>query len=153
MSFKANTCGLSGEPEKVSIDNDLVINAEVRNKRKYRRTKKTKIPRWWRTRKDLFEHVWDEICKWLENNPERTAKSLLLELQERYPGQYNDNQLRTLQRRVQNWRAKAIITFDDEWLHEEVFYEKSLPQQLGAIMMETDTPTKIDSDLTTGDSK
>ena len=153
MSFKANICGLSGEPEKVSINNDLVINAEVRNKRKYRRTKKTKIPRCWRTRKDPFEHVWDEICKWLENNPERTAKSLLLELHERYPGQYNDNQLRTLQRRVQNWRAKAIITFDDEWLHEEVFYEKSLPQQLGAIMMETDTPTKIDSDLTTGDSK
>ena len=153
LSFKANICGLSGEPEKVSINNDLVINAEVRNKRKYRRTKKTKIPRCWRTRKDPFEHVWDEICKWLENNPERTAKSLLLELQERYPGQYNDNQLRTLQRRVQNWRAKAIITFDDEWLHEEVFYEKSLSQQLGAIMMETDTPTKIDSDLTTGDSK
>jgi len=153
LSFKANICGLSGEPEKVSINNDLVINAEVRNKRKYRRTKKTKIPRCWRTRKDPFEHVWDEICKWLENNPERTAKSLLLELQERYPGQYNDNQLRTLQRRVQNWRAKAIITFDDEWLHEEVFYEKSLPQQLGAIMMETDTPTKIDSDLTTGYSK
>jgi len=150
LRFKVSTCGLSGEPTN---NNDLVINAEVRNKRKYRRTKKTRIPRWWRTRKDPFEHVWDDICKWLENNPERTAKSLLLELQERYPGQYNDNQLRTLQRRVQNWRAKAIITFDDEWLHEEVFYEKSLPQQLGAIMMETDTPTKIDSDLTTGDSK
>ena len=147
LCFQANICGLSGEPAKRSIHNDLVINAEVRNKRKYRRTKKTQIPRWWRTRKDPFEHVWNEICKWLENNPERTAKSLLLELQKRYPGQYKNNQLRTLQRCVQNWRAKAIITFDDEWLSEEVLSEKAFPQQLKAITIEVDTPREIDSSI------
>jgi len=153
LRFKASICGLSGEPAKVNTNNDLVINAEVRNKRKYRRSRKTKIRRWWRTRKDPFEHVWDEICKWLENNPERTAKSLLFELQERYPGKYNDNQLRTLQRRVQNWRAKAIITFDDEWLQEEVMIKKSLPQPLTATMMNINTSNEIDSDLTTGDPR
>jgi len=58
---------------------------------------------------------------------------LLSELQSHYLGQYKDNQLRTLQRRVQNWRAKAIITFDDEWLQEEVMTKKELPQ-LRAVM-------------------
>jgi len=136
LCFKASLCGVSGKPAKVKTDNDLVINAGERNKRKYRKTKKTKIPRWWRTRKDPFEDVWDEICKWIENNPERTAKSLLIELQERYPGQYDDNQLRTLQRRVQKWRANAIITFDDKWLDEEVMSKKVLSPQLGVIMLE-----------------
>ena len=131
LRFKASICGLSGKPAKAGIN--PVINTEVRNKRRYRRTKKTKTPRYWRTRKDPFENVTTEIYKWLENNPERTAKSLLLELQSRYPGQYKDNQLRTLQRRVQNWRAKAIITFDDEWLQEEVMTKKELPQ-LRAVM-------------------
>jgi len=148
LRFRASMCGLSDEPGKDGMNDDLVIKAGERNKRKYRRTKKTKIPRWWRTRKDPFEGGWDEICQWLENNPERTAKSLLVALQERYPGQYHDNQLRTLQRRVQNWRAKVIITFDDEWLHEEVMSDNVLLPQLGAIMMETNPPEEIDSNVT-----
>ena len=112
VRFNVKTCSLSGKPANAGTN--PIINAEVRNKRRYRRTKKTKTPRYWRTRKDPFENVQDEIYKWLENNPELTAKSLLLELQSRYPGQYKDSQLRTLQRRVQSWRANAIITFDDE---------------------------------------
>lgn len=148
LRFRASMCGLSDEPGKDGMNDDLVIKAGERNKRKYRRTKKTKIPRWWRTRKDPFEGVGDEICQWLENNPERTAKSLLVALQERYPGQYHDNQLRTLQRRVQNWRAKVIITFDDEWLHEEVMSDNVLLPQLGAIMMETNPSEEIDSNVT-----
>jgi len=38
--------------------------------------------------------------QWLAANPERTAKSLFVELQQHYPGQFFGNQLRTLQRRV-----------------------------------------------------
>jgi len=94
LRFNVKTCSLSGKPAKA--DANPVINAEVRNKRKYRRTKETKILRYWRTRKDPFENVRDEVYKWLENNPERIAKSLLLELQSHYLGQYKDNQLRTL---------------------------------------------------------
>ena len=145
LRFNVKTCSLSGKPAKADVN--PVINAEVRNKRKYRRTKKPKIPRYWRTRKDPYENIRDEIYKWLENNPKRTAKLLLLELQESYPGQYKDNQLRTLQRRVQSWRAKAIITFDDEWLHKEVMTKKEL-SQLRAVMTETNTPTEIDSNIT-----
>lgn len=34
---------------------------------------------------------------------------------------------------MQNWRAKAIITFDDEWLHKEVMTKKELPQLRGVM--------------------
>jgi hypothetical protein len=99
-------------------------------KRAYRRTKPQQGPRWWRTRADPFEKVWEEICGWLAETPERTAKSVLLELQQRYPGQYPDEQLRTLQRRVQAWRAEAILVFDEQWLKEEVLIEQILPRPL-----------------------
>ena len=51
--------------------------------------------------------------------PERTAKDLLRELQARYPGQYADGVLRTLQHRVKAWRASVILTFDTEWLDHD----------------------------------
>jgi len=60
--------------------------------------------RWWRTRKDPFERVWPEVLLWLEKDPDATARSLLRRLQEKYPGQYPDSQLRTMQRRVRAWR-------------------------------------------------
>jgi len=52
------------------------------------------------TRVDPFSDVWTEIEHWLEAQPERTAKSVFLELQQRYPGQFPHVQLPTLQRRV-----------------------------------------------------
>lgn len=62
------------------------------------------IPRQWRTRKDPFETVWPEILLWLQAEPDATAKSLFLRLCREYPGQYQDGQLRTLQRRIRQWR-------------------------------------------------
>jgi hypothetical protein len=41
----------------------------------------------------------------LEINPGLEAKTLFEDLQRRYPGQFADGQLRTLQRRVKVWRA------------------------------------------------
>ena len=116
-----------------------IVPSEQREKRKYRKMKRPRVQHWWRTRKDPFENVWGEVCQWLEANPERTAKSLLQGLIERYPGQYKENQLRTLQRRVQAWRAKAILTFDDEWLQEEVLAEETMPEKLRVIMEPNDT--------------
>lgn len=113
---------------------DPLSRPAERRKRKYHRTKLPQRPRSWRTRKDLVETVWDEICRWLAINPERTAKSLLIELQQHYPGLFGDNQLRTLQRRVQTWRAKAILTFDDQWLEEEVLAQEVLPGPLGVML-------------------
>ena len=51
-------------------------------------------PRNWRTRKDPFERVWDEIKFKLELNPEMTAKILLDGLIIKYPDDYEANLLR-----------------------------------------------------------
>jgi hypothetical protein len=59
----------------------------------------------WRTRKDPFEGVWEEVQAWLEVNAGLEAKTLFEDLQRRFPGRYPDGQLRTLQRRVKAWRA------------------------------------------------
>ena len=46
--------------------------------------------------------------------PERNGRSVFNELQLRYPGQFTDGQLRTLQRHIAVWRAKTVLTFDDD---------------------------------------
>jgi len=65
---------------------------------------KSSKPRHWRTHKDAFEGVWYEVLDWLQQEPDVTAKSLLKQLQYKYPGLFADGQLRTLQRRVKEWR-------------------------------------------------
>ena len=67
------------------------------------RTKPAK-PRHWRTRKDAFENVWLDVLRWLQRDPDTTAKALFCRLQHEHPGRYQDGQRRTLQRRVREWR-------------------------------------------------
>lgn len=59
----------------------------------------------WRTREDPFAEVWQEVRSKLELNPGLEAKTLFEDLQRRYPGRFQDGQLRTLQRKVKRWRA------------------------------------------------
>lgn len=59
----------------------------------------------WRTRQDPFAAHWPELEAQLRDAPGLEAKTLLEALMARYPGQYNEGQLRTLQRRVRQWRA------------------------------------------------
>lgn len=69
-------------------------------------------PRHWRTRKDPFEAVWFEILAWLQADPDTTAKELFDRLQVQHPGIFSNGQLRTLQRRVKEWRqmmAKKLV--------------------------------------------
>src|SRR5205085_956119 len=61
--------------------------------------------RHWRTRPDPFSDVWDEISSLLKADPGLQAKTILEWLIELHPGGYNDAHLRTLQRRVRDWRA------------------------------------------------
>lgn len=63
------------------------------------------VARDWRTRPDPFEEHWPAIEARLRDTPELEAKTLFALLQEAHPGQYEDGQLRTLQRRVKRWRA------------------------------------------------
>jgi hypothetical protein len=63
-------------------------------------------PHHWRTRKDPFEKTWPMIMAWFEESPEETALALFRRLQTKLPSVFPDNQLRTLQRRVCQWRAQ-----------------------------------------------
>jgi len=64
-----------------------------------------KEPREWRTREDPFEQDWPKLVERLKETPELEAKTLFEQLQQEQPGRYEPGQLRTLQRRVQRWRA------------------------------------------------
>lgn len=62
--------------------------------------------RTWRTRPDPLCEVWEsEVVPLLRTDAALNAVTLLEELQRRHPGEYGDNVLRTLQRRVRQWRA------------------------------------------------
>jgi len=64
-----------------------------------------KKPRAYSTRPDAFADEWSQIEQMLSDAPELEAKALFEWLQEQKPGKYQDNQLRTFQRRVTRWRA------------------------------------------------
>ena len=68
----------------------------------------TKTERQWRTRPDPFDGVWEkEILPLLRARPPAASgqRQLLEWLEERHPGRFSASQLRTLQRRLQDWRA------------------------------------------------
>jgi hypothetical protein len=80
----------------------------------------------WRTRADPLAEVWDsQIKPLLQAAPGLTAVSLLEEMQRRYPGRFGAGILRTLQRRVRQWRAL-------EGEEREVFFaQEHEPGRLG----------------------
>ena len=67
-------------------------------------TSKARKPHTWRTRPDPFEGVWCEILDWLQHKPDATARELLDRLIRRHPERFSRRHLRTLQRRVRQWR-------------------------------------------------
>ena len=82
---------------------------DVKTGRKYLRARRLpsemKTERHWRTRTDLFEEVWPGIQEQFRTNPGLDAKTVFAALQRQYPERFADGQLRTLQRKVKNWRA------------------------------------------------
>jgi hypothetical protein len=63
-------------------------------------------PHNWRTRADPLQEVWDqELVPMLTREPQLQAMTLLEYLQQQYPGRYGASVERTLQRRVQQWKA------------------------------------------------
>lgn len=68
----------------------------------------SKRPRSWRTRPDPFDEVWDaEVIPLLEADVKGIlqAKTVLAELMRLHPGEFAAGQVRTLQRRLRDWRA------------------------------------------------
>lgn len=97
---------LTHGPERESLEEFLSKLPELWRAGEVRPThrKAPATPHTWRTRKDPFEEVWPEILLWLQAYPDATAKTLMDRLQQAYPGRYPGGQLRTLQRRVREWR-------------------------------------------------
>jgi len=62
--------------------------------------------RYWRSRADPFAEVWDgEVVPLLRRAPQLMAVTLLRKLQDDHPDRFPDAMLRTLQRRIRQWRA------------------------------------------------
>ena len=79
-----------------------------------------KVAHTWRTREDVFAGAWEEIREELELNSGLESKTLFEALQRKYPGRFQDGQLRTLQRRVKRWRVT-------EGPGKEVFFAQEHP--------------------------
>ncbi len=69
------------------------------------RERRVQPPRTWRTRPDPFEGVWCDVLGWLQEDPDTKAITLLNRLKSAHPDRFSDTHLRTLQRRVQQWRG------------------------------------------------
>lgn len=74
-------------------------------KTKGKRKKKRPEERTWRTRQDSFSGVWPELKAMLEREPGLEAQTLMDYLLASYPNEFSPGQVRTLRRRVRDWRV------------------------------------------------
>jgi hypothetical protein len=100
------------ERNKGRTQQQAAVKGNIRSRKtvaKYERLRKLpsqlKQARKHRTRADPFEEDWPEVERKLQAAPELEAKTLFEWLWEQRPGKYQAGQLRTLQRRVRDWRA------------------------------------------------
>jgi hypothetical protein len=108
----------------------LKVGMDTKSAGKYRHAERLPsesfTPRTWRTREDPFQDVWPELRDLLELNAGLQAKTLFEDLQRRFPGRFQDGQLRTLQRKIKAWRAI-------DGAPKEVFFDQvHTPGELGA---------------------
>ena len=62
--------------------------------------------RYWRTRSDPFESVWPEVEEILKRSPTVEATAVFEYLCRQQEGAFQQGQLRTLQRRIKQWKAQ-----------------------------------------------
>ena len=80
----------------------------------------------WKTRKDPLCGVWlSELLPLLKDSPELKPITLFEYLEEKYHDKYDNSILRTLQRRVKDWK---ILSGNDK---EVMFTQKHIPGQMG----------------------
>jgi hypothetical protein len=108
------TPGLASGPGRVSLESFLAALPRIWQSGEVRPTHRKKMtkPHTWRTRRDPFEGVWVEVLGWLQSEPDSTGKCLFERLEKQYPGRFASGQLRTLQRRLKEWRrimAKDLV--------------------------------------------
>ena len=103
---------LRQEMSKGKSQRRSTLSADINRKTARRYLRSGKLPsemkpeHTWRTRPDPFTSDWEWIRAQLASEPRLEAKTLFEELQRRYPGVYQDGQLRTLQRQIKRWRAE-----------------------------------------------
>ena len=94
-------------PQKDDLSRFLASLSTAWRAGEVRPTHRTEVkpPRHWRTRPDPFNSTWTRVCQWLEVDPDLTGLQLFERLQRENPGVYQSGQLRTLQRRLKQWRV------------------------------------------------
>jgi hypothetical protein len=117
LQFSVQQCA----EEKLPADGIPHTPPSLLKQERKKRYQKTGRPHDWRTRKDPFEGVWDEITGWLQERPELTAAEIFRELQRRYPERWRSTQARTLRRGIHKVRERLLVTFNDGW-GEEVLH-------------------------------
>jgi hypothetical protein len=128
------------ERQKGRTQEQAAVKANIKSRKtvaRYERLGKLpselKEPRQYRTRADPFAEDWEQVEQMLSEAPELEAKTLFAWLSEQSPGKYQEGQLRTLQRRVSDWRALnqdkvavlaqvhhpgEVLQSDGTWLNE-----------------------------------
>jgi hypothetical protein len=106
-ALAALSTGTPGDgPGRKSLDEFLASLPELWRLGEARPTHRKGQPkiRYWRTREDPFKDAWTDILLWLQKEPDSIAKVILQRLNEKYPGRFGGKMLRTLQRRIGEWR-------------------------------------------------
>ena len=122
---------MEGKTQQTSA---AMAGMSVRSAHKWQRgplPSETGQERWWRTRTDPFDGVWEEEIEPLlqgEAAGRLRATTIIEWLEERYPGRFSASQLRTMQRRLQDWRA---LNGPDQEVH---FSQEHLPGREAQIV-------------------
>lgn len=86
----------------------------------------------WRSRTDPFEHTWPVVLQWLEREPTVTTSEIMGRLAVMVPDVYASGaQLRTLQRRIKQWRAKKAKELIMGQLRRSVGESEATTTELG----------------------
>jgi hypothetical protein len=121
--------------EKVPADAIPGTPPSLLKRERKKKYQKTGRPHDWRTRKDPFEGLWDEITTWMLAKPDLTGVEIFRELQRLYPGRYRPTQVRTLQRGLGKLRARLLVTFEDQWGEEVVNGQSPAPELRAEIVV------------------
>jgi hypothetical protein len=109
-----STEGSLSQTQQSSLEEFLAQLPELWKRGEARPTHQPKPTRTrtYRTHPDPFEGDWTIILEWLEKQPDATATALLERLIEKSPERYDWKKLRSLQRRIGQWRhimAKRLV--------------------------------------------
>ena len=133
----------SDGPGRKSLDQFLAGLPELWRSGEARPTHRKDEPkaRYWRTRQDPFKNVWTDILLWLQKELDSIAKFMLQKLDEKYPGQFGGKLLRTLQRRIGEWRRtmarRLVLGGVEEWADVQPIEVTAPPSGQAALRLAT----------------